>query len=231
MFKLDHHNKILTILKAMNAPFLEEIGAFFGGGTLLTLSHGEYRWSKDIDFICPVSDGYRELRKAINQKGFHALFSNAEGLAFPRDLKADQYGVRFGVKLQNIVVKVEVVAEARITLGPPEFHQWCKVPCLNFDDACSEKLLSNADRWADASVESRDLIDLAVLRNAKKIPVNAIEKAEAAYPVIEPLHKAIRKFQKDDDYRDRCFKSLEIKSPESVNKGIKHLLEDISNQN
>ncbi len=51
-FNVDHHNKILTILKSLDSNVLRDSNAYFGGGTLLALEFGEYRWSKDIDFIC-----------------------------------------------------------------------------------------------------------------------------------------------------------------------------------
>ena len=37
VFNHDHHQTILTILKALNRPLLEETSAYFGGGTLLAL--------------------------------------------------------------------------------------------------------------------------------------------------------------------------------------------------
>jgi len=58
----------------------------------------------------------------------------------------------------------------------------------------STKLLANADRWIDSSVESRDLIDLAVQRLKSPLPQEAIDKAEAAYDVVESLKKAILNF-------------------------------------
>jgi len=76
MFKLDHHQKVITILKALRSDFFIEISAYFGGGTLLTLSYGEYRWSEDIDFICPVGDGYRMLRSEIFDKNYKAIFKD-----------------------------------------------------------------------------------------------------------------------------------------------------------
>ncbi|MGB5631607.1 MAG: nucleotidyl transferase AbiEii/AbiGii toxin family protein, partial [Waterburya sp.] len=76
-FKLDHHNKILTILESFNQDLLNESFAYFGGGTLITLNFEEYRWSKDVDFICPVStSGYKNLRTAIYDGGHKALFSD-----------------------------------------------------------------------------------------------------------------------------------------------------------
>ncbi|WP_372743819.1 hypothetical protein [Nostoc sp. C052] len=51
-------------------------------------------------------------------------------------------------------------------------------------------MLSNSDRYADDSVEARDLIDLAVLRLRSPIPQVSIEKAERAYQVMRPLKRA-----------------------------------------
>lgn len=47
-FKLAHHNKILTVLESLDPEVLKKGSAYFGGGTLLTLDFGEYRWSSDI---------------------------------------------------------------------------------------------------------------------------------------------------------------------------------------
>ncbi|MEM7762290.1 MAG: nucleotidyl transferase AbiEii/AbiGii toxin family protein [Cyanobacteria bacterium P01_A01_bin.40] len=87
-FKLDHHNKILTILESFNQVLLNESFAYFGGGTLITLDSGEYRWSKDVDFICPVStSGYKRLRTAIYDGGYQALFDDLTQIE-----KYDPYG-------------------------------------------------------------------------------------------------------------------------------------------
>lgn len=69
---------------------------------------------------------------------------------------------------------------------------WSPVPCLSLVDCIAEKLLANADRWADSSIESRDLIDLCVIRFNNTFPDAAKIKAENAYPVIEPLKRAIK---------------------------------------
>jgi hypothetical protein len=62
----------------------------------------------------------------------------------------------------------------------------------------------------DDSVESRDLIDLAILRLQYRIPQEAIEKAEKAYEVMRPLKEAVKRFQDRTDYRERCFSHLQI---------------------
>ncbi|WGZ95224.1 MAG: nucleotidyl transferase AbiEii/AbiGii toxin family protein [Candidatus Thiothrix putei] len=226
MFDLEHHQKILTILNALDADFCRDVSAYFGGGTLLALQYGEYRWSKDIDFICPLGAGYRKLRTDMAEKGYAALFKDQSGIGLPREFKADQYGVRFAVVVGDTLIKFEMVAEARIALDAPVYPEWCALPCLGFADSCSEKLLSNADRWADAGVRSRDLIDLAVLRLQAEIPALAIDKAENAYPVKLPLFKALTRFQSNPDYRRQCFTALQVKSSAQIMDGIDLLAAD-----
>ncbi|MDQ2078479.1 nucleotidyl transferase AbiEii/AbiGii toxin family protein [Marinimicrobium sp. ABcell2] len=144
-------------------------------------------------------------------------------LEFPRELKADQYGIRFLVVADQTPIKFEIVAEARISLNPPKYYAWPSIPSLDHEDQCTEKLLANADRWADASIESRDSIDLAVLRHHGPLPQEAILKAESAYPVTPELKKALRKFLENRQYRDKCFNALEIENRNHVLSGV-HLL-------
>lgn len=227
IFKLEHHQKILIILNSLRADFFAEISAFFGGGTLLSLLYGEYRWSKGIDFICPIGNGYRNLRSAIHYKEYDAIFKDCSMMNFPREIKADQYGVRFVVKVEGLLIKFEVVAESRISLQPPVFHSWTDVPCLSFTDSCAEKLLANSDRWADRGVESRDLIDLSMLRLQSEIPVDSIEKAESAYLVMGPLKQSITFFQNQPAYRNDCFSSLQIKNRSIIIDGLDLLASDL----
>jgi Nucleotidyl transferase AbiEii toxin, Type IV TA system len=79
---------------------------------------------------------------------------------------------------------------------------------LSINDCFASKLLANADRYLDDSVHSRDLIDLAFLRNYQPLPPEAIAKAEAAYNVINPLTAAISRFQAYADRRFRCYEDL-----------------------
>ncbi len=87
----------------------------------------------------------------------------------------------------------------------------------------AEKLLANSDRWADASTDAKDLIDLAILKTLIPFPDTAIEKAEAIYPVIAPLQRAIQNFQNKPDYRLRCYERLSIKHPPQVIDGLDRL--------
>ncbi|MFE8071205.1 nucleotidyl transferase AbiEii/AbiGii toxin family protein [Marinobacteraceae bacterium S3BR75-40.1] len=187
------------------------------------------RWSKDVDFICPIGPGYRRLRQIVSENNFKpsALFAQTEALHFPRDLIANQYGVRFAVISRGTPIKFEIVAEARIALEPPENRDWLNVPCLSPVDRYAEKLLANADRWPDSSIESRDLIDLAILRLHGEQSQLAIDKAEEAYPVITPLKKSLEKFQGSKDYRHKCFSALEIKNRGHIVNGIDLLASDL----
>jgi len=151
-------------LTSLNSEVFKEVGACFGGGTLITLSNNEYRWSKDVDFICPVGPGYKRLREIVSGANFkpQVFFSNTSKLEFPRELKANQYGIRF------------------LVIADQKYLEWTSIPTLDHEDQCTEKLLANADRWVDSSIQSRDLIDLAALRLKAPIEKKAIEKAESS---------------------------------------------------
>ena len=88
------------------------------------------------------------------------------------------------------------------------------------------RLLSNADRWADESVRSRDLIDLSVLRLQSPISDASYKKANNAYDVIEPLVKALTKFQTQPNYREKCFASLQVVKRLTIINGIDLLATD-----
>lgn len=230
MFDHAHHQLIHRILKSLDADLLSRAGAHFGGGTYVTLRFGEYRWSKDVDFICPFGEGYRLLRGELDERGIRALFPGNPGIEFPREPHLDQYGLRFPVVIDGTAIKFEIIAEGRIALDPAEFHDWADgVPCLSLSDCFAEKLLANADRWADRSVESRDLIDLAMLRAHCPIPEDAWRKAETAYPVQGPLKRALEQFRGDHAYRRRCYEGLEMSGDALVQlaNGLDLLAEDM----
>jgi len=210
IFELEHHNRILRILESLNSHLLEESQAYFGGGTLLTLDFGEYRWSKDIDFLCPISSsGYKQLRTIIFDGGYQALFHDQTSIDIQRGTTS-QYGIRLLIKVDGEPIKMEIIVEARFKLDSPRYPEWSPVACLSLDDCFTSKLLSNSDRYMDDSVEGRDLIDLAVLRLQSSIPEKAIAKAEKAYEVIRPLKEAIQRFQRREEYREKWFSSLQF---------------------
>jgi hypothetical protein len=228
-FRLEHHNKILTVLESLDASLLRESFAYLGGGTLIALDFGEYRWSKDADFICPISSsGYRHLRSVIFEGGYKALFRDLNRIQVGRGT-ADQYGIRMLLNVEGLPIKTEIIAEARFDLDPPRYPAWSPVACLSLNDSYTTKLLANSDRYLDDSVESRDLIDLAVLRLHFPIPPSAIVKAEQAYEVIRPLVAAIQHFQDRADYRARFFSGLQIAQSEwpKIIDGVDLLARDL----
>ena len=73
---------------------------WFGGGTEIVLELGEYRLSKDIDFLCSDADGYREMRSLATSGGVAALFS-----APVRQERA--YGEDVGRKLRWVLERLD----------------------------------------------------------------------------------------------------------------------------
>lgn len=238
MFKREIHQKILTILSHLNVEFLEKCHAYFGGGTLVSMQHGEYRLSQDIDFMCPMDGGYSLLRRKVAEGGYDVIFANRDSLpdsinsriVLPNDIQSNQYGIRFPVIVDGTTIKFEMACEGRIQFGQPSYPNWSPVPCLNQIDIIAEKLLANADRWPSDRVNSRDLIDLAMQRLASPIPQEAMDKAEAAYQVKEPLIRAIQYFQDRPDYREKCYDILSIAEPNQVIDGIDLLAQDLDRE-
>jgi hypothetical protein len=70
----------------------------------------------------------------------------------------------------------------------------------------------------DDGVESRDLIDLAVLRLQSPIPQADWDKAENAYEVLRPLKRAVQRFQARLDHREECFAGLQIVVQPQISK-------------
>ncbi|MBE9194268.1 nucleotidyl transferase AbiEii/AbiGii toxin family protein [Synechocystis sp. LEGE 06083] len=210
MFNRPHHNEILNVLNQLDHQIFQETYTCFGGGTLIALLNQEFRESNDIDFICSIqSTGYKQLRKLIFDKGYDALFLQSKSLRIGRS-NMDQYGIRLLVESDNILIKLEIIAEARFAIEQPRKLPWLSLPCLNEEDLWTSKLLANADRFMDKSILSRDLIDLAVLRLSSPISSISREKAESAYEVMRPLQSAIDKFQNQPEYRQKCWENLII---------------------
>jgi hypothetical protein len=124
-FRVQHHNKILTILQSLNADVLEKGSAYFGDGTLISLDFGEYRLSQDVDFIAPAINapdspsGYRYLRSIIYDGGYSALFRDLSHLQIGRGT-TDQYGIRMLVLVEGTPIKTEIIAEVRFKPSAPD---------------------------------------------------------------------------------------------------------------
>jgi hypothetical protein len=184
VFKREHHQHVHQVLLALDADMLRSHHCYFGGGTAIVLRHGEYRESVDIDFLVSDIDAYRLLRHLLQtQKGLECLFGVGRGpLGAVPEVRADQYGIRTRLPVATSNIKFEIVFEARINFDEPgPEDQISGVSTLTEVDHAASKLLANVDRWTDAGVYSRDVIDIAMLELSKAGWGQAFEKAETAY--------------------------------------------------
>lgn len=233
MFRRPQHRTVIALLAAFRADMLSRYKMLFGGGTRIVLDLDEFRESHDVDFLCSDPEGFSEIRYAAGTRGVEGLFdTDAAGrFTFPREVRIDQYGIRFPVESGNDRIKVELIREARIVLDPGERPEWSPVDCLSTSDCFAEKLLANSDRWADRQVLSRDLIDLAMLRVRRgPVPGTVWQKVEAAYKSAarEDLRKSLSAFTANVDHQKQCFQGLAIDDPAAVLEGISLLQQDLT---
>jgi hypothetical protein len=209
MFNRPHHRRIAKILASFNSDLLQRAECFFAGGTAIVLSLNEYRESLDIDFLCASNEGYRLLRNTVSEQGLGALLREPQ--KHLREVRADRYGIRTVLEVDNIPIRVELVSEARIVIDgrvDPIFG----VPTLCRDDMYAEKLLANADRGLDKSTMSRDLIDLAMMINHwGNVPVSAWKKVHVAYGdhVFKAFDSSITLLQ-DKKYLRSCLQKMHM---------------------
>jgi hypothetical protein len=232
MFQREEHRVVLRVLRALDADLLKRLLALFGGGTRLVLELGEYRISQDIDFLSSEPRGFAELRSLARQGGPKAFFDEESlaGIEFPREIRADQYGIRFPLVADGWPIKLEILSEGRIELDAGVRPAWSPVRCLTLTDAYAEKLLASSDRWPDRQLLARDLIDLGQLRmKVGPIPDEAWSKAEAAYgpAVRRDLRQALDALLGDPAFQNRCFTGLSVSAPEEVLDGLGLLLSDL----
>lgn len=221
MFERPHHQRIHEVLLSLDAAMLRERRCYFGGGTAIVMQRDEYRESLDVDFMVSDLDGYRALRRELqNNDTLARFFGVGRGplLNLPQ-LRADQYGIRTQLPLKPTPIIFEIVFEARIafdTSGPQD--QIAGVATLTMVDLVASKLLANVDRWADDGVLSRDIIDLAMLQAAPKTWMAALEKAEDAYgaTVLKALSAARGRLMDDPKRLARCIEALKISTPQAL---------------
>jgi len=229
MFKRAHHRRIAGLLAALDGDLLFSCGCFFGGGTAIVLALDEYRESLDVDFLCSSQEGYRALRNTITNASLGQMARTP--LELIREVRADRYGIRTFLRIDDVPVKFEVVSEGRIHVAGAMHPQW-GIPVLAPEDMYAEKLLANADRWGDKSVASRDAIDLAMMiAHWGTVPQAAWDKARLAYGqsvdvaydkaiglVSDPAYLALclQKMQMDPELRERIPALLRSSSPDSL---------------
>jgi hypothetical protein len=221
LFKREHHLRIATILESLDADFLRRNHCLFGGGTAIALTHEEYRESVDVDFVVSDPGGYRILRDTVRGKGgWQNLARKGAKLNALREVRADQYGIRTLLSAGGSEIKFEIVFEARISLTPPApKHRICGVSTLTTLDMAATKLLANSDRWADDSVFSRDVIDLAMLEPSRRTLTDAIEKAGKAYgkSIERDLGEAIQALKGRTGRLEECMSALKMdEMPEAL---------------
>jgi hypothetical protein len=205
---------VAAILQALNADLLAADRCYFGGGTAIALRHAEYRESVDIDFLVSDRDGYRRLRERLaGPEGMQAITRAGAALDVAREMRADQYGVRTLLRVDDVEVKFEIVLEGRIALDMPGADdRVCGVATLTPLDLVASKLLANSDRWRDDAVLSRDLIDLAMMAPPRKLLRQAMTKARAAYgdSIEADLAKAIAALRERPHRLDHCMQAMRM---------------------
>ena len=220
MFERPHHLKLAKVLEALDGQVLRDNNCLFGGGTAIALRYGEYRESVDIDFLVSDVAAYGRLRQALmGAKGLSAVTRAGLVLKQTRELRADQYGLRTMIEVEQQQIKFEIVLEGRIALAPPTAVDLvCGIATLTPMDLATSKLLANSDRWADDGVFSRDVIDLAMMAPKLDLLRRAIAKAESAYgdSVLRDLGKAIEQLKNRQGRLDRCIQAMGMRMPRAV---------------
>lgn len=221
MFERPHHQRIAKVLSALDGTLLCSNGCLFGGGTAIALRYGEYRESVDIDFLVSDLGCYRSLRQLLTGAlGITAIArEDTTPLVQTREMRADQYGIRTALLVDEKEIKFEIVREGRIELAPPgSDDEVCGVATLTPLDMATSKLLANSDRWNDDGAFSRDLIDLAMMGPTLDLLRQAAAKAERAYgkSVLNDLAKAMDKLRVRQDRLDRCMQAMAMELPRAL---------------
>ena len=223
-FTRPRHHQVWKALESFDAGFLNSARCYFGGGTRIVLELAEYRESADVDFLCADGAGYRKLRNTIKQNSLGAILKKPIPLS--REVRADRYGIRTFLELDGQPVKFEIVAEGRIPLDADPATD-LPVPALDTASYFAEKFLANSDRWADQSVLSRDVIDLAYMIKGwgVKAASAGMERATDAYGevVAKSLTRAISKLGDDSRYFRRCLHELAISDSKRLRSGLRAL--------
>lgn len=214
LFERPHHRRIAALLEALDASLLEANACWFGGGTAITLKHGEFRESVDVDFLVSDVAGYRALRQLLSgPHGMRAIMRAGAAVVQAREMRADQYGIRTWLDVAGTVIKLEIVLEGRVALEhPASADRICGVACATSLDLATTKLLANSDRWADDSTFSRDLIDLAMMHLDRETLKRAVAKASLAYgaSIERDLAKAIDALKRRRGHLEDCMRALQM---------------------
>lgn len=164
-FKHQRHNIILSIIQGMDLAFLNQAGAYFAGGTAISMAFGEHRLSFDIDFLAS-EQGMRLIRERVMDEDINSLFIDPD-IELLKSAK-DRYSIRMIARYRSgEPIKIELVHEARVALGS-EIGLIAQAPNLMTIDKSTmvaQKCLAIADRGLDVGFHHRDYWDLCVLVN------------------------------------------------------------------
>jgi Nucleotidyl transferase AbiEii toxin, Type IV TA system len=219
LFRRKHHQVIESVLDQFDGDILRKHHCYFGGGTAIALLQDEYRESVDIDFLVSSKEHYRDLRNLLTDvQGIYAIAKKGAKLILARDIMADQYGIRTAIQSMDVRVKFEIVLEGRIEFDNPGVKDFIgNITTLTRVDLLASKLLANSDRWNDAAVYSRDIIDFAMLVPNNVELKTALTKAYLAYgdSIHRDLHKALNRLLTRDGHLEECMKMLKIEIPKA----------------
>ena len=221
MFERPHHRRIARVLGALDGPLLRQHNCLFGGGTAIALRYGEYRESVDIDFVVSAIESYRALRQLLTgPTGIAAIMrEDASPLQQVSEVRADQYGIRTMLRVDDQPIKFEIILEGRIELeGPAPADEVCGIATLTSLDLATTKLLANSDRWGDDGVFNRDLIDLAMMKPSLTLLRKAVAKAERAYggAILRDLDRALDRLRNRQGWLERCMLVMAIDLPKAL---------------
>jgi len=220
-YRRPHHRRIARVLGALDGALLRDHQCLFGGGTAMALRYGEYRESVDIDFLVSGIEHYRSLRQLLRgAEGISPLVrAGSEPWIRHTGIRADQYGIRTELMVDDQPIKFEIVLEGRMRLeAPGAGDALCGIASLTSLDMAASKLLANSDRWADDGVFSRDVIDLAMMDPSLPLLRKAMAKAEGAYgdAVRRDLEKAAVRLQQRQKWLERCMQVLAMEMPRAL---------------
>jgi len=192
MYRRARHNAIHKALLQFDKAFLLDNKVLFGGGTRIAMELDEFRESVDIDFVCPSVESYRAVRSAVSSSSFGNLV-NGE-LELIREIRADRYGVRTAIKVDDTPIKLEFISFSDYRLSMAETTS-LPVPALDQNSCYITKLLALADRYAFP--DKKDFIDLLTMQRKWGAPSQkawAEVKRHYGEAPFKTLHKQLDTF-------------------------------------
>lgn len=220
MFNRVHHQRIATILGKLDGDFLRKNACYFGGGTAIALRFDEYRESIDIDFLTSDVSSYRNLRSLIRESNSlkPLLLNKSSDLRLASDIRADQYGIRTKVLINDVSVKFEIILEARVVFDIPTKKEIiCNITTLALHDLATSKILANSDRGLDNATFTRDIIDLAMMDLPVPLLKKALQKASGAYgaSALADLQKVFTRLEENPELLKNNMQKMNITLPQA----------------